>query len=57
MSGVAMLVTFAVFAAYGLAAGAARRHVLGRPGVLRRLRRTLAGAFLALGLSPALSAG
>jgi threonine/homoserine/homoserine lactone efflux protein len=44
-----MLATFMVFAAYGLFAAAVRRHVISRPRVLTWMRRTFAGAFVALG--------
>jgi threonine/homoserine/homoserine lactone efflux protein len=49
LSGVFMLVTFVVFAGYGLFAAAVRRHVISRPRVLIWMRRTFAGAFVALG--------
>lgn len=49
LSGVFMLVTFLVFLGYGLLAAAARDHVISRPRVLRWMRRTFAGAFVALG--------
>jgi threonine/homoserine/homoserine lactone efflux protein len=49
LSGVFMLVTFVVFAAYGLFAASVRRHVISRPRVLTWMRRTFAGAFVALG--------
>jgi threonine/homoserine/homoserine lactone efflux protein len=49
LSGVFMLVTFVVFAAYGLFAAAVRHHVISRPRVLRWMRGTFAGAFVALG--------
>jgi threonine/homoserine/homoserine lactone efflux protein len=49
LSGVFMLATFVVFAAYGLFAAAVRRHVTSRPRVLTWMRRTFAGAFVALG--------
>ncbi len=49
LSVVFMLVTFAVFVAYGLFAAAARDHVLSRPRVMRWLHRTFAGAFVLLG--------
>lgn len=45
-----MLLTFAVFVAYGGFAAAARRHVISRPGVLRWLRRGFAGAFGLIGM-------
>lgn len=49
LSGVFMLITFAVFAIYGLAAAAVRNQVLSRPRVLTWMRRIFAGAFVALG--------
>jgi threonine/homoserine/homoserine lactone efflux protein len=49
LSGVFMLVTFVVFVGYGLFAAAVRRHVISRPRVLTWMRRTFAGAFVALG--------
>ncbi len=49
MSAVFMLCTFVVFAAYGVCAAAVRTHVVGRPAVLTWVRRTFAGAFVALG--------
>jgi threonine/homoserine/homoserine lactone efflux protein len=48
LAGVFMLVTFVVFAGYGLFAGAARDQVLSRPRVLAWLRRAFAGSYLAL---------
>jgi threonine/homoserine/homoserine lactone efflux protein len=48
LSGVFMLVTFAVFAAYGLCAAAVRERVLARPRVTRWMRRAFGGAFVAL---------
>jgi threonine/homoserine/homoserine lactone efflux protein len=48
LSAVFMLVTLAVFAAYGVAAAAVRRHVIARPRVLAWMRRTFGAAFLAL---------
>jgi threonine/homoserine/homoserine lactone efflux protein len=44
-----MLLTFVVFVVYGLFAAALRRHVTTRPRVLTWMRRTFAGAFVALG--------
>ncbi|HEX2727232.1 MAG TPA: LysE family translocator [Beijerinckiaceae bacterium] len=55
LSAVFMLLTFAVFVAYGLCAAAARRHVISRPQVLVWLRRAFAGAFAALGARLALA--
>jgi threonine/homoserine/homoserine lactone efflux protein len=49
LSGVFMLMTFAVFVLYGLFAAAVRSHVLARPAVLTWMRRTFAAAFVALG--------
>jgi threonine/homoserine/homoserine lactone efflux protein len=49
MSGVFMLITFVVFAAYGLLAASVRDQVLSRPQVLSWMRRAFAGAFAALG--------
>ena len=55
LSAVFMAVTFVVFAIYGLFAAAMREKVIGRPGVMKWMRRTFAGAFAALGLKLALS--
>jgi threonine/homoserine/homoserine lactone efflux protein len=55
LSGVFMLVTFVVFAAYGLFAAGFRRQVLARPRVLTWMRRTFVGAFVALGAKLALT--
>ena len=49
LSAVFMLMTFAVFVLYGLAAAAVRDHVISRPQVLVWMRRAFAGAFAALG--------
>ncbi|MBT2511940.1 LysE family translocator [Streptomyces sp. ISL-98] len=49
LSAVFMLLTFIVFVAYGKFAAAMRSHVISRPQVLTWLRRTFAGAFVALG--------
>jgi threonine/homoserine/homoserine lactone efflux protein len=49
LSLVFMLLTFVVFAGYGIFAAAARNHVISRPRVLARMRRLFAGAFIALG--------
>lgn len=49
LSGVFMLMTFAVFVVYGLFAASIRKHVVSRPRVLTWMRRTFAGAFVALG--------
>jgi threonine/homoserine/homoserine lactone efflux protein len=49
LSAVFMLLTFVVFVGYGLFAAAIRDHVIFRPRVLTWMRRTFAGAFVALG--------
>ena len=49
LSAVFMLLTFAVFVGYGMFAAAIRNHVISRPRVLTWMRRTFAGAFVALG--------
>jgi threonine/homoserine/homoserine lactone efflux protein len=49
LSGVFMLMTLAVFVAYGLFAASVRDHVISRPRVLTWMRRSFAGAFAALG--------
>ncbi|SCL26802.1 Threonine/homoserine/homoserine lactone efflux protein [Micromonospora rhizosphaerae] len=51
-----MLVTFVVFAGYGVLAAAVRARVLARPRAAGLLRRTLAGSFLARGVGLALTA-
>ncbi len=45
-----MLLTFVVFLGYGLLAAWVRKHVISRPRVLIWMRRTFAGAFVALGV-------
>jgi len=50
LSTVFMLLTFAVFIGYGLFAASIRKHVTSRPRVLTWMRRTFAGAFVALGV-------
>jgi threonine/homoserine/homoserine lactone efflux protein len=49
LSAVFMLMTFLVFAVYGVFAAAVRNHIISRPRVLTWMRRTFAGAFAALG--------
>ncbi len=49
LSAVFMLLTFVVFIGYGVFAAAIRTHVISRPKVLTWMRRTFAGAFVALG--------
>ena len=48
LSVVFMLVTFAVFAVYGIFAAAVRAQVISRPRVVTWMRRCFGGAFLAL---------
>jgi threonine/homoserine/homoserine lactone efflux protein len=55
LSIVFMLMTFAVFAVYGLFAAAVRDRVISRPKVLAWLRRSFAAGFAALGARLALS--
>jgi threonine/homoserine/homoserine lactone efflux protein len=49
LSALFMLLTFIVFAGYGLFAASIRRHVISRPQVLVWMRRSFAAAFVALG--------
>jgi threonine/homoserine/homoserine lactone efflux protein len=55
MSGVFMLMTFVVFAVYGLFAAAVRDKVVSRPAVMAWMRRSFAAAFVALGARLALA--
>lgn len=55
LSAVFMLMTFAVFAVYGLLAASVRAHIVTRPRVMTWLRRTFATAFAALGARLAFS--
>jgi threonine/homoserine/homoserine lactone efflux protein len=55
MSAVFMLMTFAIFVGYGMFAASIRSHVISRPRVLTWMRRTFAGAFVALGAKLALA--
>jgi threonine/homoserine/homoserine lactone efflux protein len=55
LSVVFMLMTFAVFAVYGLFAASVRDRVVSRPKVLAWLRRSFAAGFAALGARLALS--
>ncbi|HYM70253.1 MAG TPA: LysE family translocator [bacterium] len=55
LSAVFMLLTFAVFVGYGLFAALIRNHVISRPRVLTWMRRTVAGAFVALAAKLALA--
>ncbi len=49
LSAVFMLMTFVVFVGYGMFAASIRTHIISRPGLLTWMRRTFAGAFIALG--------
>ena len=49
LSGVFMLMTFVVFAGYGVGAAALRRHLVDRPVVVRRMRQLFAASFVGLG--------
>lgn len=55
LSAVFMALTFVVFVGYGQFAAAIRTHVISRPRVLIWMRRTFAGAFVALGARLALT--
>jgi threonine/homoserine/homoserine lactone efflux protein len=55
LSAVFMLMTFVVFAIYGLLAASVREHVVTRPRVMTWLRRIFAAAFAALGARLALT--
>ncbi|HEV2060110.1 MAG TPA: LysE family translocator [Solirubrobacteraceae bacterium] len=48
LSAIFMLVTFAVFALYGVCAAAVRDRVISRPGVITWMRRVFGAAFVAL---------
>ncbi|MGX1561151.1 LysE family translocator [Streptomyces sp. NPDC055506] len=56
LSGVFMLATFLVFAAYGVLAASVRSHVTSRPRAMAWLRRGFAGSFVALGAKLAFTA-
>jgi threonine/homoserine/homoserine lactone efflux protein len=49
LSAVFMAMTLAVFLCYGVFAASVRSHIVSRPRVLAWMRRTFAGAFVALG--------
>jgi len=55
LSAVFMLMTFVIFAGYGLFAAAVRDHIISRPRILTWMRRTFAGAFVLLGAKLAAS--
>mgnify|MGYP004445143519 CR=1 FL=1 len=50
LAGVFMGLTFLVFALYGVLAAQARDHVISRPNVLQRVKRSFAAAFALMGL-------
>jgi threonine/homoserine/homoserine lactone efflux protein len=56
LSGVFMAMTFVVFAGYGVFAAAARRHLINRPRIVRRMRQAFAVSFVALGAKLATTA-
>nr|WP_231121709.1 LysE family translocator [Motilibacter peucedani] len=49
LSAVFMLLTFVVFAAYGVCAAATRTHLLERPALVDRVRKVFSVSFVALG--------
>ena len=55
LSAVFMAMTFGIFVAYGLFAASIRDRVISRPLILTWMRRTFAGAFVALGAKLALA--
>jgi threonine/homoserine/homoserine lactone efflux protein len=55
LSAVFMLLTFVVFAGYGLLAALVRKKVISRPGVVTWMRRSFAGAFVVLAAKLALA--
>ena len=55
LSLVFMLMTFVVFAIYGVFAASVRRHIVSRPSVLAWMRRSFAAAFAGLGAKLALT--
>ncbi len=55
LSSVFMLMTFAVFAVYGVFAASVREQVISRPRVLATMRRVFAGSFVALSAKLALT--
>lgn len=55
LSAIFTLVTFVIFALYGLLAAQMREHVISRPAVMQWMRRTFAAAFVALGVKLAMA--
>jgi threonine/homoserine/homoserine lactone efflux protein len=56
LSAVFMLLTFVIFAAYGILAASVRNHVTSRPRVMTWMRRIFAGSFVSLGAKLAFAA-
>ncbi len=56
LSSVFMVMTFVVFALYGLFAAAVREHVIARPRIVKRMRQVFAASFVALGAKLAATA-
>ncbi len=56
LSAVFMLVTFVIFAGYGIFAASVRDHVVSRPRVMTWMRRAFASSFVALGARLAVTA-
>ena len=56
LSAIFMVLTFVVFVAYGVFAASARRHLIGRPRAVRRVRQAFAASFVALGAKLATTA-
>lgn len=55
LSAVFMAMTFVVFVGYGLLASVVRKQIVSRPSVMTWMRRTFAGAFVALAAKLALA--
>jgi threonine/homoserine/homoserine lactone efflux protein len=55
LSAAFMLMTFVIFVGYGLFAASIRDHVIQRPRVFTWMRRSFAGAFVALGVKLAVA--
>ncbi|MCB8820467.1 LysE family translocator [Microvirga rosea] len=55
LSAMFMMLTFVVFAGYGLFAASMRRHVVSRPGTMMWIRRIFAASLVSLGVKLALS--
>ena len=55
LSAVFMAMTFVVFVAYGMLASLVREKIVSRPPVMTWIRRTFAGAFIALAAKLALT--